>query len=219
VPAVVGTQIEGIREALSLALGKPPGGNPSALTDSGDLPHGETQMNGIKKILGLSDSAGEQDITAAVGKLQADLAVEKEKASTAGVELSQLQVKFEVLSAAQVDHEITAALADGRLKTSHDESGKRVPSKLETLLRGQAEQFGADVLRESLSDLPKLYGPPAASQSVGTEPDKDPPQVGGDRITEALTSNPHLRTAMTQLGLSEEDLRTHGQVNTLPDLH
>lgn len=211
VPAVVGTQIEGIREALSLALGKPPAKQPSALTGSGSLPHGETQMNGIKKILGLSDSAGEQDIAAAVGKLQTALDVETEKATSIGAELSQLKVKFEVLSAAQTEAAIDAALSDGRLKTSHDSDGKRVQSKLETILRSQAEKYGADVLSESLSALPKMFGPPSASQSLGNAPTQDPPGASTDELSDTLNSNPHLKGYMGQLGLSEEDVRKYGQ--------
>ncbi len=209
-PAVDGTQITGIREALSLALGGSPGKEQSALNNRGIPPHGETQMNGLRKILGLSESAGEQEFTAAVGKLQAELDVEREKAATASLELSKLQVSYEKLSAGQMEQFISAALADGRLQVIHDNEGKREHSKLETILREQGAKFGADVMNESLSSLPKLFAPPMASQSKGTEPTQDPPQVVSDDVSEALSNNPHVSKMAGQLGLSEEDLRIYG---------
>lgn len=218
VPAVAGTQIEGIREALSLALGKASNSKQSAKTDSGMVSHGEKQMDGIKSVLGLSSSASEQDIAAAVGQLKASLSVAEAKHKESAEAYAALSAQVELDRAKYleetIESEITAALADGRLKLTRDSSGARVPSQVETAIRKMGSTLGLDAFKEQLSALPKMHGAPAFSQSVGTDPDPTP--VNRDKAQEVLAHNPHMATCMNQLGLTEDDLRKYGRLEEIP---
>ncbi len=220
VPAVVGTQIDGVREALQLALGEPPKEKTktSANKPSGKAPRKVERMSQIAKMLGLSEDASQEEIAAALSKQQEETKSLKDKNSKleAANEIQRLASE-----STQVELEIDAALKDGRLTIEHGSDGKRVHSVVETKLRKYAAEHGLEFFLGVIKGLPAAQSRPMPATSLqsaspapaGNAPGMSEPVTELDSLRQG---NPHIDSVLKQLGISEEEFAKYSKLEELP---
>ncbi len=187
VPAVVGTGVEQIRAALSLAH------------EHGDKPTRSNAMDEIKKQLGLPETATEAEVLAAIAANKVKLAAAEETAQRVAAEAA----------ATTFATQLEAAYADGRLTVTRDAQGNRIESELEKQLKA-LHAVAAPQALSMLSALPKRHPNGGGLQShkpgAGNVPTPNLATFAGE-------DNPHLASCAAQMGVTLEQVRQFGPHN------
>jgi hypothetical protein len=201
VPAVKGTRIEDVREALALELG----------LQLHDIPAREKETQMLKfallaTALGVPSLAAAEDEAAAVRAAEdlrrRALAAEQERdeartALTAAKE--SLAKDRETMLKASVDTMIETAYRDGKLRYGRDDQGKATPSTRETRLRRIAKDDGLGALKAEIDDMPQIV--PVQKRALDAE--NDVRDRGELDVDDAIAS------AAAQLGLDPDELAEH----------
>lgn len=180
VPAVVGTGIENVRAALA--------------AHCGGLPPRSKKMDPIKAMLGLPQTATEEEVLAALKAREDKL-----------TQLSSAQAAAETQLAAaregRKDSIIEQLYAEGKLAIERTHDGKRKVSEAETALRA----LDVDQLATLAKHMPKVVG-----VELGVPQSHAPAAPEVRRAAGTYADNPHLADMLDQVGLSMEDVERFG---------
>lgn len=201
-PAVKGTKIEDVRQALAAELNFSERNRP-------------IMLHRLAAVLGLAALATVADEDVALrafedlkrGKLAAEqerdvarteLAAEKAKVAAAELEV----IKAGKLAAgAKVDGMLEAAYREGKLLYGRDADGKAIPSLRESRLRKMADRDGVDELAAELAELPVIA--PINQRQLQDDPNPRAAKHAGP-VPGGVLAN-----VAKQLGLKPEDLEAH----------
>lgn len=202
VPAVVWTSVDSVKQ---LAEGLDLGAHLSMLGVKTPTSK-ERKMDKLIALLGLSATATETEIAAAVEKLKADTAALTERATISADQLKQAQAEVAVLSAklGTVEAESKKAHVDGAIANLISTGKLKPGSPSEAALRSMAARDLAS-FDAQVADL-------AAGPSVTPigNPPVPPAPKNLSTVDEVLEANPHLKGWLKKAGITKEQFATHG---------
>jgi hypothetical protein len=172
VPAVRGTELEGIRASLARSRGlapqplaKPAVPPPAAATKTPPLP----PLTRLCVELGIAADGNADAVLAAVAALRRAAAAELEAHAATR---AQLVAREEQELTQAIEREIERGVAEGRFAMKRDRNGDRVESAVERSIRRLGKTGGLDAAREYVNDLtPSMTAPLGRGlQSIGEDP-------------------------------------------------
>lgn len=168
VPAVVGTEADGIRAQLSAARNERLAGSPRKEITM-------NKLNAFLALLGLAATCTEDDALSAVEGTVGRLAAEKEAHAATLALLNEARAKLKKQDdetlATQVEAEIDRGVREGRFGLKRDEKGERVASAIETSIRHAGKVGGLAAAKEVVDGFP-AGTIPVAQASLGATVDK-----------------------------------------------
>lgn len=195
VPAVVGTDVDGIRAQLSAARNERLAGSPRKEIAT------MNKLNAFLALLGLAATCTEDDALSAVQGTVNKLAAEKEAhAVTLGLlndARGKLKKQEDETLVTQVEAEIERGVREGRFGLKRNELGERIESAVERSIRHAGKTGGLAAAKEIVDGYP-AGTIPVAQPTLATTTDK----IGKD--ADATLSAVELDVA-NSLGVSAED--------------
>lgn len=190
VPAVLGTGVDEIRAALAA--------DREDRNRRGRAPQEKPKMDieALRAILAMPATATEAEILAEFRSRQERLtAAERDRDAARATALNAM---------------IEGAYADGRLTIARDPAGARIPSALETQIRG-LDPAAAEAI---LGALPRNHpnGPGATPQGGSPAPIPADPALaaGADARGDVYLANPKLAPMLDRMGLTTADVAAYG---------
>jgi hypothetical protein len=151
VPAVVGTDVDGIRAQLSAARNERLAGSPRKEITMKNLPHFLT-------LLGLTATSTEDDAFTAAEGVVTRLAAEKEAHSATLALLNETRAKLAKIEgeslSVQVEAEIDRGVREGRFGLKRDAAGARTESAVERSIRHAGKVGGLAAAKEVVDGFP-----------------------------------------------------------------
>jgi hypothetical protein len=182
VPAVVGTGIDNVRAALEAHCGGPPPRSKKM----------DPKM--IKAMLGLPQTATEDEVLAALGEREAQL---KKLGEAQAVTERQLATEREQRKETLIEQ----LYAEGKLEVQRGPDGKRRQTEAELALR----ELDVDMLAKLAKAMPRVVSVDPAVRQSDARPAPTVARAGG-----SYADNPYLEDCLEQVGLSLSDVEKFG---------
>jgi hypothetical protein len=203
VPAVDGTEIEGVRAALSLAR--------AGQTERVKRPPKEKPMTKLMQIAALLGIAhlpdNEDEATAIIEQRAEELAAAKTQAeaqlATASKDVEEARTKA---LAADTDRLIEDAIREGRFVPKHDELGHRVETPIEKSIRHAVAHGGLEAGKQVVDGLAPNAAPVGRRLQSASKPEK----VSGEKKqVPGLTFSKDQMHVFRQMGVTPEAIEKY----------
>jgi hypothetical protein len=214
VPAVVGTEVEGIREALAAA--RVPADVPQPSRKEFHM------IEKLRQALRLPATATDEEVIAAAERNTISLAAEKQAREQAQAALADrdatLAAQAAQTLATETERVIEDAVRAGKIIPQRDDAGQRVETPIEASIRHHAKTLGLASAKQIATGLPRLTPVGAPPQAGGADPTpRSQPTRGGasglesDGKKAVAALSPRQKRLITNvMGVSLEDVAKYG---------